>query len=311
MREPRPAELVLGSVQLGVPYGAANRTGKPTRAAALRLVTRAVDAGITKFDTARAYGDSEDRLGEALRTRKAIRTITKLSPLAHLAPGATRREVRAAVDTSIEESLYALRREQIDCLLLHRAAHMTAFGGAVWERLIERLEDGTVLALGVSVQSPEEATAALACSDVRHLQLPFNLLDWRWADAGIVENIRSRAQVTIHARSIFLQGLLAADDASIWPRIDDIDAAALISTISEIARDFGRDSAADLCVAYARGQDWIDGVVVGMETEDQLDDNLRLFLRPPLSPADCADVAKRLPRVSAQLLNPAQWPQKS
>jgi spore coat polysaccharide biosynthesis protein SpsF len=311
MREPRPAELVLGSVQLGVPYGAANRTGKPTRAAALRLVTRAVDAGITKFDTARAYGDSEDRLGEALRTRKAIRTITKLSPLAHLASGATRREVRSAVDTSIEESLYALRREQIDCLLLHRAAHMTAFGGAVWERLIERLEDGTVLALGVSVQSPEEATAALACSDVRHLQLPFNLLDWRWADAGIVENIRSRAQVTIHARSIFLQGLLAADDASIWPRIDDIDAAALISTISEIARDFGRDSAADLCVAYARGQDWIDGVVVGMETEDQLDDNLRLFLRPPLSPADCADVARRLPRVSAQLLNPAQWPQKS
>jgi aryl-alcohol dehydrogenase-like predicted oxidoreductase len=86
MREPRPAELVLGSVQLGVPYGAANRTGKPTRAAALRLVTRAVDAGITKFDTARAYGDSEDRLGEALRTRKAIRTITKLSPLADLAP---------------------------------------------------------------------------------------------------------------------------------------------------------------------------------------------------------------------------------
>ncbi len=311
MREPRPAELVLGSVQLGVPYGAANRTGKPTRAAALRLVTRAVDAGITKFDTARAYGDSEDRLGEALRTRKAIRTITKLSPLAHLAPGATRREVRSAVDTSIEESLYALRREQIDCLLLHRAAHMNAFGGAVWERLIERLEDGTVLALGVSVQSPEEATAALACSDVRHLQLPFNLLDWRWAEAGIVENIRSRAQVTIHARSIFLQGLLAADDASIWPCIEDIDAAALISTIAEIARDFGRDSAADLCVAYARGQDWIDGVVVGMETEDQLDDNLRLFLRPPLSPADCADVARRLPRVSAQLLNPAQWPQKS
>jgi aryl-alcohol dehydrogenase-like predicted oxidoreductase len=161
------------------------------------------------------------------------------------------------------------------------------------------------------VQSPEEATAALACSDVRHLQLPFNLLDWRWTEAGIVENIRSRAQVTIHARSVFLQGLLAADDASIWPRIDDIDAAALISTIAEIARDFGRDSAADLCVAYARGQDWIDGVVVGMETEDQLDDNLRLFLRPPLSPADCADVARRLPRVSAQLLNPAQWPQKS
>ena len=110
MREPQPAELVLGSVQLGVPYGAANRVGKPSRAAALQLVARAADAGITKFDTARAYGDSEERLGEALRTRKAIRTITKLSPLGELAPDATQREVRAAVDASIEESLYALRR---------------------------------------------------------------------------------------------------------------------------------------------------------------------------------------------------------
>jgi aryl-alcohol dehydrogenase-like predicted oxidoreductase len=311
MREPRPAELVLGSVQLGVSYGAANRTGKPTRAAALRLVTRAVDAGITKFDTARAYGDSEERLGEALRTRKAIRTITKLSPLTDLAPDASRREVRVAVDASIDESLYALRREQIDCLLLHRAAHMTGFAGAVWERLIERLEDGTVLALGVSVQSPEEALAALGCADVSHLQLPFNLLDWRWTDAGVVERIHARPQVTIHARSVFLQGLLAADDPSIWPHIEGVGAASLIAAIAEIVRDFGRQNAADLCLAYARGQDWIDGVVVGMETEDQLDDNLRLFVRPPLSPEDCAEIAGRLPRVPAQLLNPAQWPQAS
>ncbi|MGD0142573.1 MAG: aldo/keto reductase [Rhizomicrobium sp.] len=311
MREPRPAELVLGSVQLGVSYGAANRTGKPTRAAALRLVGRAVDAGITKFDTARAYGDSEDRLGEALRTRRAVRTTTKLSPLADLAPDASRRDVRAAVDVSIEESLYALRREQIDCLLLHRAAHMTDFDGAVWERLIERLEDGTILALGVSVQSPAEALTALGCRDVSHLQLPFNLLDWRWAEAGLVERIRARPQVTIHARSVFLQGLLAADDPSIWPRIDGVDASSLIATIADIARDFDRQSAADLCVAYARGQDWIDGVVVGMETEDQLDDNLRLFLRPPLAPEDCAKIAARLPRVPAQLLNPAQWPRKA
>ena len=28
---------------------------------------------------------------------------------------------------------------------------------------------------------------------------------------------------------------------------------------------------ADLCLAYVRGQSWIDGVVVGMETEDQLE----------------------------------------
>lgn len=309
MRRARPAELVLGSVQLGLAYGAANRTGKPSRGAACRLVTRAVDAGITKFDTARAYGDAEERLGEALRTRKAVRTITKLSPLTELAPDASRHDVRAAVDASIDASLYALRKPHIDCLLLHRAEHMTAFDGVIWERLVERLEDGTVLALGVSVQSVKEAVAALECPDVRHMQLPFNLLDWRWAEAGVIDRIRSRSHITIHARSVFLQGVLAADDPGIWPSIEGVDAYAMAELLADIATEYNRESVADLCLAYARGQDWIDGVVVGMETESQLDENLRLFVRAPLSLQDCTAIAHRIPRLSEQLLNPAQWRQ--
>lgn len=308
MRKARPAELVLGSVQLGLAYGAANRTGKPSRSAACRLVTRAADAGIVNFDTARAYGDSEDRLGEALAARKSVRTITKLSPLSEIAADADPRVVRAAVDASIATSLEALNRQHIDCLLLHRACHMTEFDGAVWDRLIERLEDGTVLALGVSVQSPAEALAALACNDVTHIQLPFNLLDWRWRDAGVIDRVRARSHVTIHARSVFLQGILAASDPSVWPAVEGVDPRAVIALIEDLARSFRRDSAADLCLAYARGQDWIDGIVVGMETESQLDENLRLFVRPPLAPEDCAVIESRVPRLPVGLLDPAQWP---
>jgi aryl-alcohol dehydrogenase-like predicted oxidoreductase len=308
MRQARAAELVLGAVQLGLAYGAANRTGKPSRAAAVRLVHRAADAGISKFDTARAYGDSEERLGEALRSRKTLRAITKLSPLADLPRDASRETVRQAVDRSIVDSLAALKRERLDCLLLHRAEHMTAFGGAVWERLIELLEDGTLMALGVSVQSPEEAIQALERPDVRHLQLPFNLLDWRWRESVALERIAARPNVTIHARSIFLQGLLASDDPKIWPKIDGVDAAPLVATIESLAREFGRQSSADLCLAYARAQSWIDGVVVGMETEDQLETNLSLAVRPPLAPEECAELEARLPRVPLQLLDPAQWP---
>jgi aryl-alcohol dehydrogenase-like predicted oxidoreductase len=305
-----PAELVLGAVQLGLVYGAANRTGKPSRKAALRLVQRAADSGVTKFDTARAYGDSEERLGEALDERKSTRAITKLSPLSELAADATRDDVRAAVDASISESLCALRRERIDCLLLHRAAHMTAFDGAIWDRLVETLEDGTVLALGVSVQSPQEALEALSRPDVRHIQLPFNILDWRWREAGVIDDIFERPHVTIHARSVFLQGILAADDASVWPAFGAVDAHAVLRELSAIARDFGRETIADLCLSYARGQNWIDGVVVGMETEQQLDANLRLFVRPPLSAEDCAAIGARVPRVPEQLLNPALWPKR-
>jgi aryl-alcohol dehydrogenase-like predicted oxidoreductase len=301
------AELVLGSVQLGLSYGAANRTGKPSRGTALRLVRRALDAGVRSIDTARAYGDSEERLGEALSGRKTVRTITKLSPLTGLAENASRGETRAAVDVSIAQSLAALKRTRIDCLLLHRAQHMVSHDGAIWERLIELLEDGTVLALGVSVQTPDEALAALGCADVRHIQLPFNLMDWRWRDAGVITKIMARAQVTVHARSVFLQGLLA-NDARVWPHIDGVDARGLTQRVGELAEQYGRESAADLCVAYARGQCWIDGVVVGMETENQLEENLRLFVRPPLSAQDCAAIEQQMPRVPEALLNPACWP---
>jgi spore coat polysaccharide biosynthesis protein SpsF len=304
------AELVLGSVQLGLSYGAANRTGKPTRGTALRLVRRAVDAGILSIDTARAYGDSEERLGEALWGHKPVRTITKLSPLSELAENASRAETRVAVDASIAESLAALKRERIDCLLLHRASHMTSHDGAIWERLIELLEDGTVLSLGVSVQTPAEALTALGCADVRHIQLPFNLLDWRWRAAGVIARIEARSHVTVHARSVFLQGLLA-NDAQLWPQIDGVDARGLTQLMGALAEHHGRESAADLCVAYARGQSWIDGIVVGMETEDQLEENLRLFVRPPLSAHDCAAIEQVIPHVPETLLNPACWPKRA
>jgi aryl-alcohol dehydrogenase-like predicted oxidoreductase len=308
MQKARPAELVLGSVQLGLAYGAANRTGKPSLGAALQLVHRAADAGVTHFDTARAYGDSENRLGEALVARKGVRTITKLSPLNDVKPDASPDEVCAAVDSSIAASLDALRRDKLDCLLLHRASHMTDFGGAVWDRLIELLEQGTILSLGVSVQSPREALMVLDCCDVQHIQLPFNILDWRWRESGVIDRIRARAALTVHARSIFLQGLLTSGDARVWPNIHGVDAHEILETVSALASCLGRQNAADLCLAYARGQDWIDGVVVGMETEDQLDANLRLAARPPLSPQHCARVERGLPRVPPQLLNPALWP---
>ncbi len=301
------AGLVLGSVQLGLPYGVTNTTGKPSRADALRLVHRALDAGICGIDTARAYGDSEERLGDALSGRKPVRTVTKLSPLAELAPDAPRDAVRAAVNESIAQSLAALKYARIDCLLVHRAQHMTSHGGAVWERLIELLEDGTILALGVSVQTPAEAHAALDNADVSQIQMPFNVLDWRWRELGVITRFEQRPHITVHARSVFLQGLLA-NPACCWPAVAGVDAAAITKLIGELARDHGRECAADLCVAYVRGQRFVDGVVVGMETTDQLEENLRLFLRPPLAAEACADIDRQMPRLPETLLNPALWP---
>jgi spore coat polysaccharide biosynthesis protein SpsF len=221
----KSAELVAGTVQLGLAYGAANRTGKPSRAAAVGLLRRAADIGLRQFDTARAYGDAEERLGEALADRTDIRIITKLDPLAPLPADASHALVREAVDRSIAQSLAALGRRQIDCLLLHRATHRTAYSGVLWERLIQLKEEGVVLQLGVSVQSPEEALSALDCRDVTHIQLASNLLDWRWRKSGVIARLRERPEVCVHVRSAFLQGVLAADDPDVWPAVPGLDRA--------------------------------------------------------------------------------------
>jgi aryl-alcohol dehydrogenase-like predicted oxidoreductase len=299
----------MGSVQLGLAYGVANRTGKPERTSALRLVRRAVDAGVTAFDTARAYGDAEDRLGEALSGRP-VRTITKLSPLSELSPDASPEALRAAVDESVSQSLSALRSASLDCLLLHRATHMTALGGTVWRRLQEHVAEGRIHVLGVSVQSPAEALAVLEEPLVRHIQLPFNLLDWRWDEAGVIAAFSRRPDVTVHARSVFLQGLLVANDPALWPQVSGINPIHLGTWLESMRCALGRRSVADLALAYARAQDWIDGIVVGMETEDQLETNLALCTCPPLSREDCAAVVAGRPRVPVQLLDPAQWPKR-
>jgi aryl-alcohol dehydrogenase-like predicted oxidoreductase len=160
------------------------------------------------------------------------------------------------------------------------------------------------------VQSPAETLSALAHPNIRHVQLPFNLLDWRWAETEIIAALRKKPSVTVHARSVFLQGVLIACDASVWPRIGHVDSRALMAWLDSTARQFGRENVADLCLAYVRGQDWIDGVVIGMETEEQLETNLLLTARAPLSLADCAAIEASRPRVPEQLLDPARWPSR-
>jgi spore coat polysaccharide biosynthesis protein SpsF len=302
------SRLVLGTVQIGAPYGAANRTGMPSTERAIRLLRRAHLAGIAAFDTARAYGAAEERIGAAVDGADQPDTITKLDPLSALPEDASEAEAECAVEESVSASLVNLKRARLDTLLLHRAAHLSSHNGAVWRRLVRLQKAGVIGRLGVSVQTPEEAFEALSLRAVTHIQLPFNLIDQRWREAGVPAAMRARDDVTVHARSIYLQGILAGDDSTLWPKVHGVDAEGTLYMLDTLAQLYGRLSIADLCLAYVRGQDWIDGLVIGMETEEQLDRNLALFGGEAMTADEIADIEPRLPRFPAALLNPALWP---
>jgi len=301
------SELTLGTAQLGMEYGVANRTGKPARSLAVALVREAIAYGVTHLDTARGYGDSEAVLAEALQGpwRSQMEVVTKLDPLAALPCNADAALVRSAVDQSIAASCRALNTTRLQVLLLHRWQHRTSWNGAVWQRLVERQAEGTVGVLGASIYQPEEALEALRDPAIHHLQLPMNLLDWRWKASGVDRAAAGRPDVVVHARSALLQGVLLQPPES-WPEVG-YDAEACVRKLRDLVHQCGCADIAELCLAYLRAQSWITSVVVGCETREQLQQNLSRFRRPQLTADRCAEIERTLPAAPEELLNPTKW----
>lgn len=299
--------LVFGTAQFGFPYGPANRYGQPTKGEALDLLAQAALNGVRWLDTARAYGEAEARVGSAIRLPacRAFKVVTKISPLDGITAVDAAAAV-AAVQASLAASFAALGLDYLDVVLVHRAAHRTAWCGAAWRFLLDQCTEGRIGRLGVSAQTPAEVLEIVADSSVRHVQLPMNIVDWRWDEAAAALTLRP--DITVHGRSVYLQGLLVCSDPSLWPSIDGVKAESVLSTLGELAAEMHCDGIDDLCVRYVRGLAWMHGLVLGMETRSQLERNLALMAREPLRPDQMDEVRHRTPRLPETLLNPSLWP---
>jgi len=213
------SKLILGTAQLGSEYGIANSLGRPSFSESQTLIRTAINNGVKFLDTARAYGDSEEVIGLSLRDGwlDKVKLITKLDPLKGYSLGGADLEYQALVDSSIFRSCKLLGVNRLDVLMLHRASHISDWGGKIWESLIKLKLSGAIGELGVSVQSPQELLNVLNNNELSYIQMPFNLLDYRWdgAISKILEAKRKRS-LNIHIRSTLLQGLLASKISHHW-----------------------------------------------------------------------------------------------
>jgi aryl-alcohol dehydrogenase-like predicted oxidoreductase len=277
--------LVLGTAQIGGAYGIANRTGVPGDTAVAGILATARELGITHLDTARAYGESEQRIGAV---DHGLSVITKV------APGG---DVRA----SVEASRAALRATGPLTILLHRAAD----AAESWAGLRKCLDTGEADRVGVSVQSPDELRRVLDLPGLGYVQLPCNILDRRWLDLDL--DLAARPELVVTVRSAYLQGLLVAGTAVTWPNLPDADRDAIVATLDKLAADFGREGRADLCLAYLFSLPWVTSLVVGAETEEQLRANAELIDREPLTAGQREQVLAALPEMPVELLDPSRW----
>lgn len=299
--------LLLGTVQLGVPYGAANTAGLPDAETAADVLDAIRTTGITHLDTARAYGIAEDRIGIALRRglSEHVGVITKVAPLDMLGADADPAFGDTLVEASVQRSLRALGASSVDALLVHRAADWDKPG--VRDALTDVRDAGLARMVGVSLSTPTELLGVLSDPDCGYVQLPFNLLDRRWLAEDVQAALATRPDVIVTARSAYLQGLLVAGEDATWPANAPEESAAVVATIDGLVRDLGRTSRADLCLAYVLGHPWVTSVVAGAGTSAQVRDSATLITGPVLSTEELAHVREQLAAGSDILVDPSTW----
>ena len=136
-----------------------------SRADAVKLVRRAYEAGINYFDTANAYTDSEEKLGEALHdVREHVVISTK-------SMGRDKKTVQA----HIEQSLRALRTDYIDLFQFHNPAVLPDIGDpdGPFAAALEAKEKGYIRHIGITNHRLKVAHEAIGSGNFETLQFPF------------------------------------------------------------------------------------------------------------------------------------------
>ncbi len=160
--------LALGTVKFGRVDGLKYPTAfdRPDDEALTALFKRALDLGITVFDTAPAYGDSESRLGRLLAmTRTPLVVATKVGE--EFAGGVSRHDFSANhTRMSVERSLQRLRREQLDLVCIHSDGNdlVNLEQREVLPTLVELKRAGLIRAIGLSGKSADGILAAVRAS---------------------------------------------------------------------------------------------------------------------------------------------------
>ncbi len=160
-------KVILGKTGIVSPQNAfgALPVQRVTEEEAVILLRRAYEAGFTFFDTARAYTDSEKKLGMALgHVRDSITIATK-----------TAAKNGEQLLRDLETSLATLGTDRIDIYQLHNPSFCPrpGDGTGLYEALADAKRSGKILHIGITAHRPDVAKEAVLSGLYETLQFPF------------------------------------------------------------------------------------------------------------------------------------------
>ncbi len=260
-------KLALGTAQFGLPYGISNKVGKVPQSEVRGMLQLASKAGIDLLDTAISYGESESRLGAMDVSR--FRIVTKL-PSMPIECG----DVSDWVNKQVNASLTRLCVKNLDTLLLHNSMDLLSNNGRLLYEELQQLKiNNKVQKIGISIYSPHELDAIDDKFSVDLVQTPFNLIDQRICLSGWLDELKAR-NIEVHARSIFLQGLLLMN-RDVIP--EKFCAWNFLWDKWSVWLDKSKISAAKACLDFVQSFNQFDRIIVGADSTIQLNDLIEIF----------------------------------
>lgn len=198
--------LGLGTVKIGRDQGVKYPAHFviPNDQQVISLLNTAHELGINTLDTAPAYGNSEERLGQLLTHRHDWVIVSKAGE--EFIEGVSSFNFTAEhITHSIERSLKRLQTDYIDVLLIHSDGNDQAImeNDALWDALAKLKQRGLIRSFGLSGKTVEGGIAALEKSDC----------------AMVTYNLKEQAEKAVldyaaeHQKGIFIKKALASGHA--------------------------------------------------------------------------------------------------
>jgi aryl-alcohol dehydrogenase-like predicted oxidoreductase len=275
------SDISLGAMMFGA-------MGNQDHEDSVRIIHRALDAGINLIDTADVYsaGESEEIVGTALKGRRDDVVLASKFGLPMGTDPNQRGASRRWIIQSVENSLRRLGTDHLDLYQLHRPDHETEVGETL-AALSELVQAGKIRAFGSSMFPAETIVEAQWSAERRSThrflteQLMYSIFTRR--PEGNVFPVAQRYDLGVLTFSPLNGGwlsgradLLSSHRASTRPNHYDPTTstgalkAAAVGKLSALADESGM-TLPQLAIAFVRAHPAVTSVLIGPRTQDQLD----------------------------------------
>jgi hypothetical protein len=254
-------KVFIGTANFGRNYGHAKAKNFFSNSEIHELLARVSNNKDYFLDTAQNYGDAEALIGQYAAQELNDKICTKI-----------RVENSDSINSlvnKVKNSLHRVKQDRFYSVLIHNSEIIRS-GNFIdlISALYECINLDLTLKIGISCYEIGEINSVAAKTNLStHFQIPENVSDRRNQNNPDLNNLYNSG-VSITIRSIFLQGMLLLNTNKIpnffLPSLDVFESIEDFSKLNQVSK-------LKYCLDYIRTIKWNDGIVLGIENLDQLD----------------------------------------